>query len=173
MRGRIFSVIPITLCTALLAGGCVQRQLTVKSNPPGALLYLNGVEVGRTPVTRDFVWYGAYQVELREPGYQTLKTRGNVNPPWWQWVPIDFFAEFLPLHDHQHLQFAMQPQDPQAGDPAGLLQRGEALGSELESSSRTQFRVTTRPSNHPTTRRSATTRSTTTQATQPTTAAER
>ena len=41
----------------------------VQSDPPGALVYLNGEEVGRTPLAHDFLWYGNYDVELRsEPG---------------------------------------------------------------------------------------------------------
>jgi len=166
MRGRIFSVISITVAAATMTGGCVQRRLTINSTPPGALLYLNGVEVGRTPMTRDFVWYGTYDVVLRHEGYQTLRTTGDVKAPWWQWVPIDFFAEFLPLHDHRTLSFAMTPHDPQADLPGPLVERAESLGSKLESSEHTQFRVTTRPATRPATRHAATTQSATTQSTQ-------
>src|SRR5262245_4912187 len=93
----------VSMC--LLAGCGVKRTLTVNSNPPGALVYLNGTEIGRTPVTREFTWYGTYGVELRKDGYDTLKTHGDVIAPWWQWVPFDFFAELLPFrpHDKRHL----------------------------------------------------------------------
>src|SRR5689334_506012 len=99
MRGKC---VLLVVCAILLFGGmtgCVRRTLTVTSDPPGALLYLNGVEVGRTPIERDFIFYGTYDVALRKEGYETLKTKGKVIAPWWQWVPIDFPAEFLPLHD--------------------------------------------------------------------------
>jgi hypothetical protein len=168
MRMRTLSVILITGVALAAAGtGCVQRQLTVTSTPPGALLYLNGVEVGRTPLTRDFTWYGVYDVELRKDGYQTLKTTGDVKAPWWQWVPLDFFAEFFPLTDRRSLSFAMTPQDPRAADPATLLRRAEQLGSELESSPYTRFRVTPGPATRATTRPA--TRPTTTTMTRPTT----
>src|SRR5690242_17372660 len=91
------------------AGGCVERTLTVKTEPPGAVVSLNGVEVGRSPVQRDFTWYGVYDVALRKEGYEFKRTRGKVIAPWWQWPPIDFFAEFFPFSDHQTLHFTMQP----------------------------------------------------------------
>src|SRR5690349_15676519 len=95
----------------LFATGCVERTLTVQTDPPGSLLYLNGIEVGRTPVRRDFTWYGKYEVVVRKDGYETLKTGAPVNPPWWQWIPIDFVTELLPftLHDQQHLSFSLRP----------------------------------------------------------------
>ncbi len=77
--------------------GCVQRKMTIEWNPPGALVYLNDQEIGRTPITTDFIWYGNYQVEVRKDGFETLKTHQQVNAPWWQLVPIDLFAEFFPV----------------------------------------------------------------------------
>lgn len=117
--------------------GCVRRSLSVSSNPPGALLYLNGVEVGRTPIEKDFTWYGTYDVELRKEGYETLKTRGKVIAPWWQWVPFDFFAEALPLTDRKSLSYSMAPVSDAAVDPEQLLHRAEAMAPMLESSPRT------------------------------------
>lgn len=154
MRTRPLLPAAILLVVPMLLGGCVQRLLTVRSNPPGALLYLNGVEVGRTPLTRDFVWYGTYDVELRKPGYQTLKTTGDVKAPWWQWVPIDFFAELFPLRDHQHLSFELIPQNPLAANPQVLMNRAEQLGSQLESSRFTHHRATTNPTTRAITPRS-------------------
>src|SRR5688500_8891874 len=60
------SALLFLVLTVAVAGCGVQRSLTVQSEPPGALVYLNGLEVGRTPVTRDFTWYGVYDVELRK-----------------------------------------------------------------------------------------------------------
>lgn len=122
------------LALAGLGTGCVRRSLTVMSEPAGALVYLNGVEVGRTPVERDFTWYGTYEVEMRKEGYETLKTTGKVIAPWWQWVPIDFFAEALPLHDKQTLRYSLSPTSDVAVDPEELLKRAEAMQPRLESS---------------------------------------
>jgi hypothetical protein len=148
MRGIVlFSIVLIGAATS----GCVQRTLTVKSNPPEALVYLNGMEVGRTPVTRDFTWYGWYDVELRKEGFETLKTKGNVIAPWWQWVPLDLFAEALPLRDKQWLSYTLRPTPVRAVDPEKLLDRGETMRGELESSAHTRKPGSTRPSKKKTT----------------------
>jgi hypothetical protein len=130
----------------LTAGGCVQRTLTVKSNPPGAIVSLNGVEVGRTPIERDFIWYGVYDVEVRKDGYDPLKKRGNVVAPWWQWPPIDFFAEFLPLHDRHTLTYTMHPISEASADPKQMLQHADQLKPMLQSSKNTRI-----PDLHPAT----------------------
>ena len=38
----------------LVAAGCVERTITVRSDPPGALVYLDDVERGETPCTFRF-----------------------------------------------------------------------------------------------------------------------
>ena len=142
----------------IASSGCVRRTLTVTTDPPGAMLFLNNVEVGRTPFERDFIYYGTYDVVLRKEGYDTLKTRGKVIAPWWQWVPIDLLAEFLPLHDRQNLTYTLHPTSTAAIDPKLMLSRAEAMSTKLESSPLTHPPVintwTTRPSTRATTRTS-------------------
>ena len=53
---------------AFLCTGCIERLITVRSQPPGALVYLNDEEVGRTPVTVPFKFYGVYDVRLEHEG---------------------------------------------------------------------------------------------------------
>ncbi len=126
------SVALVSCCTS----ACVQRRLTVTSDPPGALVYLNNQEFGRTPVTRDFTWYGNYDVQLRKEGYETLKTSAQVTAPWWQWPPIDLFAEFMPFQptDVRSLHFTMKPADTGPADADKMLERAAQLQSELQSS---------------------------------------
>ena len=126
----------VAMVTAGAAGCGVQRTLTVQSDPPEALLYLNGTEVGRTPFTGDFTWYGVYDVELRKDGYETLTTKGDVIAPWWQWVPFDFVAELspIPLRDRQSLSYSLRPTSEKQVDPESLRDRGEAMRQSLESS---------------------------------------
>src|SRR3982750_4047234 len=85
---------------ALAAGalgltGCVERKLTIGSDPPGAILLLNDVEVGRTPVTVPFTTYGDYDIRLRfEKNVGTpenpkivryyLHTHRKTNIPWYE-----------------------------------------------------------------------------------------
>jgi hypothetical protein len=107
--------------------GCgVQRTLVLESEPPGALVYLNGEEVARTPAEVPLKWYGRYDVAVRKEGFETLQAERLVLAPWWQWPPIDLAAELMPipLHDRRRLSFELTPAE--AADE-GLLDRGEAL----------------------------------------------
>src|SRR4051812_4161464 len=87
-RRHSFSGAICTLFAALLlclAGGCVERELVVESAPDGALVYMNDQEVGRTPIRRDFQWYGTYDVVVRKEGYETLRAQTPVIAPPWLW----------------------------------------------------------------------------------------
>jgi hypothetical protein len=135
----------------LLAGvGCVQRTLTVESDPPGALVVMNDQEIGRTPFTRDFTWYGWYDIQLRKSGYETVSTRAKVIAPIWQWPPFDLFAELVPLHlkDQHHLSYKLTPASTQPVDPEVMLARASDLRSKLQSSRYTVF-PTTAPTTNP------------------------
>ncbi len=127
----------IVLLTFLLLSplGCVQRQLSVQSNPPGAVVYLNDREMGRTPFTHEFLWYGNYDVVVRADGYQTLKTTREITAPWWQFVPLDAVTDFLPLQDHETMNFTLTPEKPV--DPAAVLARGLQMQQQLEGSEHT------------------------------------
>ncbi len=131
----------------LLGIGCVERTLTLTSDPPGALVYLNGEEVGRTPLTRDFVWYGNYDVALRKDGYETVKTTTNVKPPVWQWIPLDFAAELLPvrLRDAQSFSYSMMPASTQPVNAEGIIYRAHQYEGQLESGKQPTTQPATRP----------------------------
>lgn len=124
--------------------GCVQRRLTVTTDPPGALVYLNNQEFGRTPVTRDFTWYGTYDVTVRKEGYETLVTTGKVIAPWWQWIPFDLFAELFPVTDHKSLNFTLKPDPAEPPSVAEMLGRAQQMRDQLQSSGFTR-QPTTQP----------------------------
>lgn len=133
-RSHRLSIVFVAALVGTFAAGCVRRTLEIRSDPPGAIVSLNGVEVGSTPLTRDFTWYGTYDVVLRKEGYDTLKTTGEVIAPWWQWVPIDLVAELLPLHDRRRLAYSMEPVSAADVDPQQMLDRAAELRSQLQSS---------------------------------------
>ena len=114
----------------LAAGGCVRRTITITSEPPGALVWLNDREIGRTPVEVDFDFYGTYDVRLVKPGYEPLLTSGKANNPWWDTVVLDLVAELVPADLHARLDwhYVLQPRDD---DPEALRVRAAALRSEL------------------------------------------
>jgi len=155
-RRRIPSFL-LTSASLLLFPGCVEQTLSIDSNPPGALVYLNDQEVGRTPLERDFKWYGDYDIQIRQEGYQTLQTHQMLAAPAWNWVPFDLVAYLLPfnLKDHKALHYTLQPVDPSKDQSAPLVGRAESLKGELESSPFTRVptpRATTQPATKATTK---------------------
>jgi hypothetical protein len=86
----------VSILTAVLLSGCggVQRELTIKTQPPGALVTLNDEEIGISPVTVSFNWYGDYNVRLTRPGFETLNTHRELKAPWYDGFPFDFIASF-------------------------------------------------------------------------------
>jgi hypothetical protein len=93
----------------------VERTVTINSEPKGALVYLNDKEVGRTPVTVPFEWYGDYDVVLRKEGYEPLKTHSKISQPWYEYIPIDIFSELLfpgTIHDDRILEYELKPSEP-------------------------------------------------------------
>ncbi|HEX4132127.1 MAG TPA: PEGA domain-containing protein [Pirellulales bacterium] len=101
------------LSLAALAGaGCVQRRLTIRSNPPGALVYVDNYEIGTTPISTDYIYYGARKIVLVKDGYETLTVKKSLWPPWYDLFPLDFVTEnLLPLEirDERGLDFEMKP----------------------------------------------------------------
>ncbi len=94
---------------------------------------MNDQEVGRTPFTRDFVWYGRYEVSLRKNGYETLNTHTSVYAPFWQWVPFDLPMEMLPVTDRHELHYSLRPASTQPADSRAVLARAQQLQNKLES----------------------------------------
>ena len=116
--------------------GCVRRTMTITTDPPNALVFLNDQEVGRSTVTTDFLWYGDYDVIIRKKGYETLKTNWSIKPPWYQIMPLDFFFEVLwpgQLHDQRSHHFKLSvaqipPEDELVGRAGQLRDRALEAG---------------------------------------------
>ena len=65
---------PLVLAALTACAGCVERLITVTSQPSGSLVYLNDEEVGRTPVTVPFTFYGVYDVRVEhEPVWVSVE----------------------------------------------------------------------------------------------------
>ncbi len=85
----------ITVLFLLTACGCVERRLTINTEPQGALVILNDEQIGTSPVTASFNWYGDYNITIRKDGFETLKTHRELKAPWYDAFPFDFFAQIL------------------------------------------------------------------------------
>lgn len=92
---NLFAITVVILITTLLLAGCVERRLTINTQPQGALVVLNDEEIGASPVTVSFEWYGDYNVAIRKEGFETLKTHRKLKAPWYDNFPFDFFAQIL------------------------------------------------------------------------------
>ena len=112
----------------LCGSGCVERLITVTSEPSGALVFLNDEEVGRTPASVPFTFYGTYDVRLEAEGYKPLWTKKKANAPWWEIPPIDLAAELIPdgkSHLDWHFQMDLKP----ASDEDALVERARQMRS--------------------------------------------
>lgn len=118
---------------SLSSAGCVSRRLMVYSNPPGAMVLLQGREIGYTPTAVDFTHYGKMELTLIKDGYETTTKLVPVRAPWYQWPGIDFFSDnLLPFRvtDRQSASFDLQPQ--QMVPNQELLNRGKELRGEAQ-----------------------------------------
>ena len=88
------NLIGMTLLAAavLFAGGCIERELTITTEPSGANVILNDEEIGVSPVTVSFNWYGTYKVKLEKEGYGTIDTNQELERPAEDYFPLDLFA---------------------------------------------------------------------------------
>jgi hypothetical protein len=108
--------------------GCVERRMTVRTNPPGALLYVDDYEIGTTPISANFIYYGTRKIRLVKDGYETLTVNEWIPPPWYEFPPLDFVSEnFVPgqIWDRRILDYQLKPQAMVPTEQ--LLSRAEAL----------------------------------------------
>jgi hypothetical protein len=121
----------LVLAAAVFCGGCVVREIIVRSDPPGAAVYINGHMEGKTPLTKTFDFYGARELTLRLDGYQTAAKVVTPAVPWYEYFPLDFISEImLPvrLHDRHEYSFTLEPLPERA--PPGLLERADRTRSD-------------------------------------------
>lgn len=100
------------LCACAVSSGCVQRSIAIHSEPPGAQCYLDSEYVGATPLELPFTFYGEREIVLRLEGYMSLREVKNIKPPWFEYIPFDFFAENLypgEIEDKHEFLFVMEP----------------------------------------------------------------
>ena len=121
----ILSGILVLACLACVGCG-TRRTITITSQPAGALVHLNDQEVGRTPVTVPFTWYGVYDVRLDAAGYQSLWTEQKASAPLWDQPGLDLLSEAVPgAHVDLRWHFDLQPQGE--ADAPALLDRARQM----------------------------------------------
>jgi len=104
-------LLPVAALTCL-STGCIQRSLRIETDPPGAAVWVNGDDCGRTPVDIPFVNYGAIEIFIQKKDYATRKEVVRLRAPWYAVFPIDFFTDVLypgKLHDRKTFAFKLEP----------------------------------------------------------------
>jgi PEGA domain-containing protein len=94
-------VLALAAGIALGAAGCMKRSLVIRTDPVGAVVFVNGRNLGPSPVTVPYVHEGRFDVRVELPGYESVAlemvtpTRANAVPG------PDFFAEHLSRRNRQ------------------------------------------------------------------------
>lgn len=113
--------------------GCVHRRMSINSTPPGALVLLEGEEVGYTPMSLDFTYYGTRELTLIKDGYKTLTVMQKVPAPWYQRGPMEFVSDnfaFTKINNLHEFSYSLEPQEPTSSQD--LLQRANDLKAKAQ-----------------------------------------
>lgn len=123
---------PWPLVALLLAGpaGCLERRVSINSDPPGATVIVNDVELGRTPLEAGFTHCGLYDVRVEKEGYEPLRTSARARAPFHEYPPVDLLATAMPVTISTVVPWSFTLA-PAAEADAGLLDRARALRGRL------------------------------------------
>ena len=106
----------------LICSGCVERALVIRTQPVGARVFIDGIDVGTSPVRVPFDFYGTRDILVRmeedekrgERSLAPVRRIVKLSPPWYQRFPIDFVSENLwpgTLNVIHEEIFVLKPQD--------------------------------------------------------------
>ena len=122
----------IAACVLALLTGCGTRTLLVTSEPPGALVTLNGVEVGATPLEVGFRYYGQYDLRLRKDGYQPLAAAPWAVAPWYEYPPLDFVLLPVPIDTTVRWHYDLEPVSVEQDARDDLIERASEMRAAVE-----------------------------------------
>ena len=112
---RVLGALFFTFVASLLLTGCVERKLVIRSEPEGALVYLDEEFRGVTPLEVPFTYYADPQIELRKPGFEAQRFLYDLRAPFYQWVPLDLFFEVVypfTIVDERKIERTLRPAEP-------------------------------------------------------------
>ncbi len=103
----LFVAVALVVCSS-----CVKRSISVRSDPPDATVYLDGLQVGQTPAMNiPFNFYGTRQLALYKPGYLCEKRVVEIDRPWYSSFPIDIISELVipwDISDRRRYYFSLK-----------------------------------------------------------------
>ncbi len=107
--------------------------MTIESVPGRALVVVDREEVGYTPASVDFTYYGTREIKLIKDGYETLTVQQPVPAPWYQVPPFDFVSDNFAMgriKDRRRFQYQLQPRATGQAETNGLIDRAQSIRSE-------------------------------------------
>jgi hypothetical protein len=126
-RSRI-AMLALAWLTSCSTTGCVRKRMTVRTNPPGAMVYVDRKPIGLSPASTNYVYYGTRNFEIVRDGYRTERFLRRFNPPWYAIPPLDFVSESLwpfEKRDERIIDVQLTPTPSVSND--ALIASGEQL----------------------------------------------
>lgn len=153
MGNKFLTVICLTVfslsqtgCASIVSGKT--QDVMISSNPPGATVYVNGMNVGQTPLTKEFKRKKRHKVELKKVGYidEMRMTKRGYN--WWNagniilggiiGIIIDFATGAVYSVEPEELNVSLMEGNSSLSTNASSVTAGEAA-SEVRVASRPAY----------------------------------
>ncbi len=123
----------LLFCALLASGGCVRRRMTVRSQPSGALVYVDDQKIGVTPVSTPFTYYGTRKIQLFKDGFEPQMVKQRFLPPWYELPVLEFISENLwpgEIRDERMVEIQLAPLQNVPNEQ--LFQRADALRGDAQ-----------------------------------------
>jgi hypothetical protein len=97
---KYFFIFAYIITLAVLFSSCATligpktNTLSLSSNPPNANVYINGANLGTTPLKLDLIPNKTYTIEYKKEGFKTV-TRTVSSQVNIGWIVLDFFVGFF------------------------------------------------------------------------------
>jgi len=102
--------------------------MTVRTNPPGAQVFVDDQEIGITPCSASYIYYGTRKVTVMKDGYRTETRFQKFYPPWYEIPPLDFVTENLLPNEVRDERFVdVELVVDQLVPPQKLVERAQSL----------------------------------------------
>ncbi|MCC5823940.1 MAG: PEGA domain-containing protein [Phycisphaerales bacterium] len=88
----------LLIVALLLLPACAERRIRVTSEPPGARVWLNDEDIGRTPTEARFTFYGHYDLRLELEGHEPYHARHTARAPLHEYPGPDLVAAAIPAN---------------------------------------------------------------------------
>jgi hypothetical protein len=127
------TAIVLGLVAVGLACGCVERRYTIRSEPPGAQVIVNGESLGSAPASHSFYYYGQREITLVMDGYETKTLIQPIEAPWWDNYLTEFFTENLVpwvIRDEREYTYKLEPARTPTQEE--VQSRAEAMRDEAQ-----------------------------------------